>query len=62
MTSLWQIYLLYGLLTSFGLATASPLLATSIVGRWFTQNRGLAMSVAASGSAFGQYLIAPVAT
>ena len=61
-TSLWQIYLLYGLLTSFGLAAASPVLATSIVGRWFTQNRGLAMSVATSGSAFGQLLIVPVAT
>jgi len=61
-TSLWQIYVLYGLLTSFGLAAASPVLATSIVGRWFTQRRGLAMSVATSGSAFGQLLIVPVAT
>jgi MFS family permease len=61
-TSLWQIYVLYGVLTSFGLAAASPVLATSLVGRWFTQNRGLAMSVATSGSAFGQLLIVPVAT
>ena len=61
-TSLWQIYVLYGVLTSFGLAAASPVLATSIVGRWFTHNRGLAMSVATSGSAFGQLLIVPVAT
>ena len=49
------------MLTSFGLAAASPVLATSIVGRWFTQNRGLAMSMATSGSAFGQLLIVPVA-
>ena len=62
MTSLWQIYFLYGLLMSFGLAAASPVLATSIVGRWFTTNRGLAMSVATSGSAFGQLLIVPIAT
>src|SRR5215203_4780555 len=61
-TNLWQIYIFYGLLTSFGLAAASPVLATSIVGRWFTRNRGLAMSVATSGSAFGQLLIVPVAT
>ena len=61
-TSLWQIYVLYGVLTSFGLAAASPVLATSIVGHWFTRNRGLAMSVATSGSAFGQLLIVPVAT
>jgi MFS family permease len=61
-TDLWQIYLFYGLLTSFGLAAASPVMSTSIVGRWFTQQRGLAMSVATSGSAFGQLLIVPVAT
>lgn len=61
-TSLWQIYVLYGLLMSFGLAAASPVLATSIVGRWFTTRRGLAMSVATSGSAFGQLLIVPIAT
>jgi MFS family permease len=61
-TNLWQIYFLYGLLTSFGLAAASPVLATSIVGHWFTHKRGLAMSVATSGSAFGQLLIVPVAT
>ncbi len=60
-TNLWQVYLLYGLLMSFGLAAASPVLATSLVGRWFTQKRGLAMSVATSGSAFGQLLIVPLA-
>src|SRR3712207_6830323 len=61
-TNLWQIYILYGFLTSFGLAAASPVLATAIVGRWFSKNRGLAMSMATSGSAFGQLLIVPVAT
>jgi MFS family permease len=60
-TSLWQIYILYGVLASFGLAAASPVLATSIVGRWFTHKRGLAMSLATSGSAFGQLLIVPIA-
>jgi MFS family permease len=60
-TNLWQVYLLYGLVMSFGLAAASPVLATSLVGRWFTQKRGLAMSMATSGSAFGQLLIVPVA-
>ena len=60
-TNLWQVYLLYGLLMSFGLAAASPVLATSLVGRWFTHKRGLAMSVATSGSAFGQLLIVPLA-
>jgi MFS family permease len=60
-TSLWQIYVIYGVLTSFGLAAASPVLATAIVGRWFRAKRGLAMSMATSGSAFGQLLIVPIA-
>jgi MFS family permease len=60
-TNLWQVYLLYGFLMSFGLAAASPVLATSLVGRWFTEKRGLAMSMATSGSAFGQLLIVPLA-
>lgn len=60
-TNLWQVYLLYGLLMSFGLAAASPVLSTALVGRWFTEKRGLAMSVATSGSAFGQLLIVPLA-
>ena len=61
-TSLWQVYALYGVLTSFGLAAASPVLATALVGRWFQAKRGLAMSLATSGSAFGQLLIVPIAT
>jgi MFS family permease len=61
-TQLWQVYLLYGVLTSFGLAAASPVLATTIIGRWFTEKRALALSLANSGSAFGQLLVVPVAT
>jgi MFS family permease len=60
-TEIWQIYLLYGVLTSFGLAAASPVLATTIIGRWFTDKRALALSMATSGSAFGQLLIVPIA-
>jgi MFS family permease len=60
-TSLWQVYLLYGVITSIGLAAASPVLSTAIVGRWFNEKRGLAMSLATSGSALGQLLIVPLA-
>lgn len=61
-TELWQIYLVYGLVMPLGLAAASPVLSTAIVGRWFQAKRGLAMSIATSGSAFGQLLIVPIAT
>lgn len=61
-TQLWQVYLVYGLIMPLGLAAASPVLSTAIVGRWFQRKRGLAMSIATSGSAFGQLLIVPIAT
>ena len=61
-TQLWQVYLVYGLVMPLGLAAASPVLSTAIVGRWFQEKRGLAMSIATSGSAFGQLLIVPIAT
>src|SRR5688572_33436897 len=44
-TELWPVYLLYGFVISFGLAAASPVLATALVGRWFSQTRGLALSM-----------------
>lgn len=59
---LWQVYLVYGVIMPFGLAAASPVLSTAIVGRWFTAKRGLALSIATAGSAFGQLLIVPLAT
>jgi MFS family permease len=61
-THLWQVYLVYGIVMPLGLAAASPVLSTAIVGRWFQEKRGLAMSIATSGSAFGQLLIVPIAT
>ncbi|MDQ2651407.1 MAG: MFS transporter [Chloroflexota bacterium] len=61
-TQLWQVYLVYGIVMPLGLAAASPVLSTAIVGRWFQEKRGLAMSIATSGSAFGQLLIVPIAT
>jgi len=42
-TQLWQVYLVYGLVMPLGLAAASPVLSTAIVGRWFQEKRGLAM-------------------
>ncbi|MGI9252717.1 MAG: MFS transporter [Thermomicrobiales bacterium] len=58
---LWQFYFFWGVLTSIGLAAASPVNATAFVSRWFDEKRGTAMSVSTSGAAFGQLLIVPVA-
>ncbi len=60
-TELWQIYLVYGLVMAVGLAAVSPVNITPLVSRWFTTKRGTALSIATSGSAFGQLIIVPLA-
>lgn len=61
-TSLWQIYLFYGLLAAFGFAATSPVNTTALVNGWFEKRRGLALSMATSGAAYGQLLVVPIAT
>jgi MFS family permease len=61
-TSLWQIYVFYGLLAAFGFAATSPVNTTALVNGWFEKRRGLALSMATSGAAYGQLLVVPVAT
>ena len=59
---LWQIYVFYGLFASVGFAATSPVNTTALVSGWFEKKRGLALSLATSGSAYGQLLIVPIAT
>jgi MFS family permease len=61
-TSLWQIYVFYGLLAAFGFAATSPVNTTALVNGWFEKRRGLALSMATSGAAYGQLLVVPIAT
>ncbi|MCO5178298.1 MAG: MFS transporter [Thermomicrobiales bacterium] len=60
--SLWQVYVFYGILAAFGFAATSPVNTTALVNGWFEKRRGLALSMATSGSAYGQLLIVPIAT
>ena len=61
-SQLWQVYLVYGVLVSLGFAAAtSPVIATTLVSRWFTTQRGAALSLASTGSAFGQLIVVPLA-
>lgn len=55
---LWQLYAVYGL---FGLGHACCTLvpATTLVTRWFTENRSIALSVASTGLSVGGILITP---
>jgi len=60
--SLWQVYIFYGVVAAFGFAATSPVNTTALVNGWFEKKRGLALSLATSGAAYGQLLIVPIAT
>lgn len=61
-TRLWQVYLFYGVIAAVAFAATSPVNTTALVSGWFGRRRGLALSIATSGAAFGQLAVVPVAT
>ena len=58
--SLWQFYLFYGILTATGIGGASVPLIASLMSKWFEKHRGLAISLALSGTCLGQFILVPV--
>ncbi len=55
----WQIYIIFGVLTSIGTACALvPLLST--IARWFASTRGLMSGIAAAGVGVGTLLLPPL--
>jgi MFS family permease len=59
-SSLWQVYVFYGLLIGFGQGgTYAPLVATLM--RWFTRKRSLVTGIALVGPGIGSIISAPLA-
>jgi MFS family permease len=58
--SLWQAYLVFGVLIMLGIGGASSPTSAVAVARWFTARRGLALGVVAAGSAAGQLVLVPI--
>lgn len=58
-TAPWQLYAVYGLM-SFGWAAMSVAAINTILGAWFDQRRGLAISLALNGASVGGVLVAPI--
>ena len=56
---LWQLYLLF-LVMGIGFTLASPATLTKLVSERFTHRRGLALSLAGSGSAVGETALVPL--
>ncbi len=61
-TSLWQLYLSYGLLAAIGLGGTSVPLVASLMSKWFIKWRGFAVSLTLCGSALGQFILVPIMT
>ncbi len=58
--SLWQAYLIFGVLMMLGVGGASSPTSAVAVARWFTARRGLALGVVSAGSAAGQLVLVPI--
>lgn len=59
MKSIWQFYVLYGLVVGIGMSVSiSPLQATTA--RWFASRRGMALGIVSSGVGLGPMILAPV--
>jgi MFS family permease len=59
-TAMWQVPTIYGLVFCFGYVLLGPLSASTLLARWFTRNRGLALGIAGAGTSFGGFLFPPL--
>lgn len=56
--TIWQFYVVYGIMTGIGMSVTTPLL--SLASRWFVERRALMTSIITAGPAFGN-MAAPLA-
>ena len=60
MTRPWHLVLFWGLLVGIGAGSVAPVLGATIVNRWFTARRGLAIGIVTAASAAGQLIFLPI--
>jgi len=60
MTAPWQMILVWGVLVGGATGVAALTLSATVVNRWFTTHRGLAMGILTASSATGQLVFLPV--
>ncbi len=59
-TSLWELYLYYGVITAVGTSGITIGVVSATLSQWFKNLRGFVSGVAISGTALGQFLIIPL--
>jgi MFS family permease len=57
--SLWQLYVTFGLIAAFGVATLQSVPNVAIVSNWFVRNRGTAVGIVLAGSGLGEFVLIP---
>jgi MFS family permease len=57
---IWHVIVAYALFVSVGLATLSPLTCSTLLARWFSKKRGLALGIASLGTQFGGLIFPPL--
>ena len=60
-TSLWQLFLLWGLVLGCGTGLTALVLGAMVANRWFTARRGLVVGLLAASTATGQLIFLPIA-
>jgi MFS family permease len=60
MQHVWQLILLWGVVVGAGTGMMALALGATVVNRWFTERRGLAMGILTASNATGQLLFLPL--
>ena len=61
MHSLWQLFLLWGLVLGVGSGLTALVLGATVANRWFDRRRGLVLGILTASSATGQLVFLPLA-
>lgn len=61
MTTLWELYLYWGVMVGMGTGMTAIVLGATVANRWFTARRGLVLGLLTSAAATGQLLFLPIA-
>ncbi|MEM3550583.1 MAG: MFS transporter [Candidatus Bathyarchaeia archaeon] len=60
-SSLWQVYLLYGFMLGFTWQSVNIIATTALISRWFAEKKSLPLSISQSAYPIGWFCIVPLA-
>ena len=60
LSELWQFYLFFGVVAGLGISTSGWVPCVTVVSRWFSNQRGLAIGIASAGIGLGIVAMVPI--